>query len=84
MSGSSSHLQVNQNHFDNVAHKYDRANSLRERIMDDIADAILDVYDFDEDETVVLDFACGYINESNGWSIDCLMNDHVRRTGDHD
>ncbi|KAG9010515.1 hypothetical protein FRB94_010281 [Tulasnella sp. JGI-2019a] len=35
-------------------------NPLRERIMHDIADAILDEYDdFDEESTVLLDFACG-------------------------
>ncbi|KAG8858536.1 hypothetical protein FRB96_005208 [Tulasnella sp. 330] len=60
MSGSTRVL-ANQKHFDDVAPRYDSMNALRERVMHDIVDAILDEYDFDEDATVLLDFACGCV-----------------------
>lgn len=57
----SARILANQTHFDNIAPKYDTMNALRQRVMHDIVDAILDEYDFDEDSTVLLDYACGCV-----------------------
>lgn len=37
----------------------DAVNPLRRRIIEDIVEAILEEYEFKEDNTVVMDFACG-------------------------
>jgi len=42
-----------------VARTIDDVNPLRRRIVEDIIDAILEEYDFDEERTVMMDYACG-------------------------
>ncbi|KAG8966335.1 hypothetical protein FRC03_012132 [Tulasnella sp. 419] len=54
---------INQTHFDHVALRYDNLNPLRRRIIEDIGDAVLDEFDFDEDSTVMMDYACGLISQ---------------------
>lgn len=58
----SARVLANQKHFDSVAPNYDIMNALREKVMHQIVDEILDAYDFDEDSTVLLDFACAYVS----------------------
>lgn len=58
-SSASQSAQANQAYFEKVAHKAGSMNALKERIMKDTTEAILDAYDFDEETTVLMDFACG-------------------------
>jgi hypothetical protein len=52
------YANANRDHFDSTAHQYeDRKGGLElGRIM---AEGMMSMYDFDEDETTALDFACG-------------------------
>jgi len=51
----------NRSYFNDLAHKSDRVNPLRERVLNDIAEAILEEFEFDEDKTELMEYACGEI-----------------------
>lgn len=50
--------QANKQHFDKTAHEYDEKPGAIE-LAHRLAEVMLKAYPFDEDNTTVMDFACG-------------------------
>jgi len=58
MASHSNHIEANRHHFNEMAHTYDDL-PLAVQLSRDSADAMKELYDFNEDSTVMLDYACG-------------------------
>lgn len=65
-------LQANKDYFDRIANTggYD-SSPFVEQVSRQIVNAIKDEYDFDEDRTVMLDYACGTGTSQSAAIVSC-------------
>ncbi|KDQ18549.1 hypothetical protein BOTBODRAFT_28936 [Botryobasidium botryosum FD-172 SS1] len=70
MASHADHIEANKQHFNSTAHTYDD-KPLAVQLSRDAADAMREVYDFKEESTVMLDYACGTGLISQNLAPDC-------------